>query len=153
MVSVEEQFKILVDHKACWAILRNLTEAANYIPGVTKIDIVSENLEGIHAHRQVYLSYEKDPIDEYVEEWIDGTGFTLRLEKNGKSVFPWFNAFGFKYHISKLNSITLCRLTITYTPRIEVFIGLQGIVFDHFLRRELRVIGKRMKTYYEGSSP
>jgi hypothetical protein len=153
MLIVEKQIMINLTHKECWMILRDISLASNYIPGVEKIEIISSKKEGIGATRKAYLEKGSKVVDETVIDWENGTGFTLKLEVKGQRVLPWFNEFYFQYHIEEADHKTFFKPAILYQPRSLVMLGLQRKVFHCVLGKHLLVICASMKSYYETNIP
>ena len=153
MLTIEKQIMINLTHAECWEKMRDISLAGNYIPNVEKIQIITPQKEGVGASRKAFLTKGKKVVDETVIEWNDGDGFTLKLDVKGKRVLPWFDEFYFRYHIEKADHKTLFRPGILYEPRVKFMVGLQRIIFDCVMGRELKVICASMKAYYETDQP
>ena len=153
MLRVQKQIMIDVPHAESWNKLRDISLAHNYIPNVSKIEIITSKTEGLGASRKAYLEGKKKVVDETVIDWKDDIGFTLRLDINGKRVLPWFNEFHFQYHIEEADHKTLFRPAIIYQPRSKFLLGLQNKIYHCALGKELKVICASMKAYYETGQP
>jgi len=149
MLIVEKQIMINLPYTESWTKVRDISLAANYIPNVKKIEITSSKKEGVGASRKAYLEKGNKVVDETVIDWVDGTGFTLKLEVDGKRVLPWFNEFHFRYHIEEADHKTFFKPAILYQPRWVFMTGVQERVFRCAMGKELKVICASMKHYYE----
>ncbi|PLW81182.1 SRPBCC family protein [Kineobactrum sediminis] len=135
-----------------WAKLRDISLAHNYVPGIVKTVIVSENSEGPGASRYVYRNG-KSYIQETVEEWHEGKGFLIRLHRGDKPAPPFRKAW-FRYALEGNDSgQTLFTATLEY----EMPWGRLG---DWLGRRMAGVVGATladvaiaMKLYYETGQP
>ena len=79
-----------------WDKLRDLTLADKYVPGLVKVELTTEQREGVGASRKVYQS-DTRYIEETVEEWNEGEGILIRLHKGDKAAPPFKQAW-FRYH-------------------------------------------------------
>ena len=86
--------KVLIDMPLAlaWEKLKDISLAHNYVPGIVKTVIVSEQFHGVGASRYVYRN-KSSYIQETVEEWQDGHGFLIRLHRGEKSAPPFKNAW------------------------------------------------------------
>ena len=153
MLAVQNQIMIDLPIASSWEKVRDISLANNYIPNVNKIEIVTEKKEGVGACRKAYLDKGNKVVDETVIAWNDGTGFTLKLDIEGKRVLPWFNEFYFRYHIEEADHKTYFKPAILYQPRINFMVRFQKKIFNCILSKELKVICASMKYYYETNQP
>lgn len=132
-----------------WDMLRDLSLAAHYVPGLVKLEMSTAQHEGVGTSRRVYQS-ENRYIDETVEEWLDGEGFLLRLHHGDKPAMPFKQAW-FRYHIEPKDSE---RTDFTASLIYELPLGLLGRLADKLLLRRImrgviRDVALAMKLYYE----
>jgi hypothetical protein len=132
-----------------WARLRDLSLAANYVPGLVKVEMTTVQHEGVGTSRKVYQSASRY-IDETVEEWLDGEGFLLRLHRGDKAAMPFKQAW-FRYRIEPLDSERTC---FTASLIYELPLGLLGkladrLVLRRMMRGVIRDVALAMKLYYE----
>ena len=93
---VSSQIALEMPREQAWEKLRDLSLAHNYVPGIVRTAIVSEQAEGVGASRYVYRNA-KSYIQETVEEWSEGDGFLIRLHRGDKPAPP-FRALGSANH-------------------------------------------------------
>lgn len=103
-----------------WEKLRDLSLAHNYVPGIIKTVIVSDQAEGQGASRYVYRNA-KSYIQETVVEWSEGEGFLIRLHKGEKPARPFRNAW-FRYQLADNN-----RDTTLFTASLEFELPWGGL--------------------------
>ena len=84
---VSEQIVIDLPRSEAWEKLRDISLAHNYVPGIAKTEIITEQTEGVGASRYVYRN-PRSWIQETVEEWDEGSGFLIRLHKGDKPAPP-----------------------------------------------------------------
>ncbi len=81
-----------------WEVLQDFSVAHLYVPGIVRTEIVSQQRNGLGAHRRVY-----DPSGDYLEEtiveWTQGRGFVIRLHDGQKCMAPFEQAH-FSYQLS-----------------------------------------------------
>ncbi|MEM9705888.1 MAG: SRPBCC family protein [Pseudomonadota bacterium] len=137
-----------------WAKLRDLTQAHNYVPDVTRTEITTDLREGVGAARKVYLSDNPDGLDETVVEWRDGEGFTIRVHKGEERAIPIFDHFFFQYAIEEAGTQTVFKPAIKFLPRFGP-IGkvLSALVLKRAFGTTLSVIAQSLKEYYETGEP
>lgn len=153
MLTVEKQILIDLPLSSSWKKMKDISLAHNYIPNVRKIEIVSANSEGVGASRRAYLEKHNQIINEKVIAWEEGSGFTLRLDKNGKRASGWFNELHFRYYIEAADHKTLFKPAILYQPRWNFLPQLQKKLYSCVLGKKLKVICESMKSYYETGEP
>ena len=88
--------------ETCWSLLRDLTRATNYVPGLTQTVLTTEKKEGVGASRIVTHKQFGD-MNETVTEWVPGRGFTVRLHKGDKPAAP-FKEAAFRYALEPARS-------------------------------------------------
>ncbi len=96
----EVNAKVTIDIpiQEAWEKLRDLSLAHNYVPGLVRVEMLTEQKEGVGASRRVYQG-KKRYLEETVEEWNEGEGFLIRLHKGDKPAPPFKQAW-FRYELS-----------------------------------------------------
>jgi len=144
---------VQIPREQVWEKLRDFSVAHNYVPGLTRTEIVSPLREGIGAHRRVY-DEDGDFLEETVIEWRDGQGFVIKLHDGDEPMMP-FERVEFTYRIeAQGNEQTLIELSLTY----QMPWGSIGeILADWFIRPvmedNLVQVAAGMKYYYETGRP
>lgn len=135
-----------------WGKLRDISLAHNYVPGIVKTEIVSEQMQGVGASRYVYRN-EKSYIQETVEEWQEGTGFLIRLHKGDKPAPPFKNAW-FRYsleaHGAEKTRFTASLMYEMPWGRLGAWLGAR---MANFVRSTIADVTIAMKLYYETGNP
>lgn len=136
----------------CWENLRDLSRAHNYVPGLVKTEIVSEQREGIGASRYVYRSA-KSYLQETVTEWTEGTGFLIKLHKGDKPAPPFKSAW-FRYLLEDGDDNTT---RFTASMGYEMPGGVLGPWLERrlagFVGKTIADVALSMKLYYETGEP
>lgn len=143
---------INIRREDAWTILRDLTQAHNYVPGILKTELTTEQKEGVGASRKVYQGKNKW-MEETVTQWDDGHGFTIRLHKGEKDV-PFKNAF-FEYRIDD-NGVdkTALSMTMGYTPPLgRMGKGMDRLFLNKIISGVINDVALSMKLYYETGRP
>jgi hypothetical protein len=94
---VSTSIVIDIPREQAWEKLRDISLPHNYVPGIVKTEIVSDDAEGVGASRYVYRNA-RSYIQETVEEWNEGQGFLIRLHKGDKPAPPFRSAW-FRYQL------------------------------------------------------
>jgi hypothetical protein len=135
-----------------WEKLKNISLAHNYVPGIVKTTIVSEQHEGVGASRYVYRN-EKSYIQETVEEWREGTGFLIRLHKGDKPAPPFRKAW-FRYAFADNGSgQTQFTASLIYEMPWGRFGAWLGARMANFVQKTIADVALAMKLYYETGQP
>ena len=95
-----------------WTQLQDFSVAHNYVPDLSRTEIVSTIKKGVGAHRQVY-DMGGDYIDETIIEWYEGRGFLLRIHQGDKPLAP-FTMSQFLYSLQAEGEGTRVILTLIY---------------------------------------
>lgn len=146
---VQAEAVIDVPREQAWQNLRDLSLAHNYVPGLVKVELTTEQREGVGASRKVYQN-ETRYIEETVEEWNDGEGFLIRLHRGAKPAAPFKQAW-FRYHLAD-ESTTQTRFTasmIYELPWGGVGRVLNKLLMKRIIRGVLSDVAVAMKLYYE----
>jgi hypothetical protein len=150
---VEAQVTIDIPQAEAWEKLRDLSLAANYVPGLVKVELSTPQSTGVGASRKVYQAGGRY-IDETVEEWRDGEGFLLRLHHGDKPAAPFKRAW-FRYDLATLDAAHT-RFTASLIYELP-WGGLGRVVNKLLLRRIMRKViedvALAMKLYYESGEP
>lgn len=153
MVS-EASWQVTIDmpKEKAWGILKDFSQAHNYVPGIIKTEIITDNKEGVGASRYVYQSKTKT-LQETITDWDEGNGFRLRLHK-GEKDSPFKNAF-FVYKIEDAgNNQTRLSTTMGYTPPMSGFgVVLDKLFLNKIITGVIRDVALSMKYYYETGKP
>ncbi|RLQ20808.1 SRPBCC family protein [Seongchinamella sediminis] len=131
-----------------WALLADYSLPHNYVPGLTRTEIVSAASSGPGAHRRVYTG------DRYLEEtiidWREGQGFTLRLHRKGKPMAPFKNA-EFDYQLqpedAQRTRVTLALRFVLPLGRLGGFLGRNLVLPE--MKKQLVAVAAGMKHFYE----
>jgi hypothetical protein len=135
-----------------WEILRDLSKAHNYVPGIIDTRITTEQKTGVGASRKVYMS-KTNAMDETVTEWNEGTGFRIRLHKGPKdSPFPQ------SYFLYRLEDAEPGKTLLTTEMGYVMPGGFVGRLLDRLLinaivRGRIRDVALSMKLFYETGEP
>jgi hypothetical protein len=135
-----------------WTKLRDISQAHNYVPGIVKTEIVSEQAEGVGASRYVYRNA-KSYIQETVQEWNEGQGFLIRLHKGDKPAPPFRRAW-FRYQLSEQGPH---QTLFTASLEFEMPWGAVGAWLEKkmvkFVATIVSDVTLSMKLYYESGKP
>lgn len=135
-----------------WEKLQDLSLAHNYVPGIIRTEIVSEQAKGLGASRYVYRSKD-NYIQETVDEWHEGNGFRIYLHKGDKPAPPFKQAW-FIYHLEEDSGD---RTRFTATMRYELGGGLLGKwlggALGSFVGKTIADVTLSMKLFYETGQP
>lgn len=149
---VTTQLVIDIPRAGAWEKLRDISLAHNYVPGIVKTEIVSEQAEGVGASRYVYRNA-RSYIQETVTEWHEGEGFTIRLHRGDKPAPPFKNA-RFHYHLADDGPD---RTLFTASLEFELPWGGLGAWLEKKLAGIVAAtvsdVAKSMKLYYETGEP
>lgn len=136
-----------------WAIMRDYTQAPNYVPDLTGCEMHEGPSEGVGTSRRVFLS-NGSHLDETVTEWQDLQGFTLKLHKGESGAPKPFQQASFIYHIEPDGQSTRLTMTMNYTIKGGVIARLLDKAFlNMIIRSTVARVTKNMKRYYETGVP
>jgi hypothetical protein len=150
----EVQATVLIDIPVteAWKKLKDISLAHNYVPGIVKTQIVSEQSEGVGASRFVYRN-ERSYIQETVEEWQEGKGFLIYLHKGEKPAPPFRNAW-FRYALKDNGSNqTEFTATLIYDMPWGALGAWLGKRMANFVQSTITDVALSMKLYYESGIP
>ena len=110
---VAVQFVADLPPARAWSLLQDLSLPHNYVPGITRTEIMSGSTRGVGAHRRVY-GKRGDFLEETVIDWREGEGFVIRLHRGYKPMAPFVRA-EFCYSLRPCNGDrTLVELAIVF---------------------------------------
>lgn len=143
-------YEVFIDLPAdtVWNTMRDLTLAANYVPGVEDAWLVTDQREGVGASRKVRMR-NGDIMDETVVEWTDGRGFVVNLHKEGQPALPFFRQCRFRYEIEPAGNRTLFRPAMHYETAPGFLGGLFAVLLKMPMTMMVRKVGLSMKKFYE----
>jgi len=149
---VTAQVVIDLPRAEAWDKLSDLSLAHNYVPGIVKTEIVSEQDEGVGTSRYVYRNA-KSYIQETVIEWDEGRGFLIRLHKGDKPAPPFRNAW-FRYELDDEGQE---KTLFTASLKFELPWGRLGAWLEKKLEKVVAAtvsdVAAAMKLYYETGRP
>ncbi|CAH0990781.1 hypothetical protein SIN8267_00880 [Sinobacterium norvegicum] len=136
-----------------WQQLQDFTVAHNYVPNIVDTQVVSEQLTGLGASRQVYNS-DGSYIVETIIEWQPEQGFLLALEEQGGPVKP-FVFSQFRYALEGISSDqTWVSFTLYYQlPWGNLGEWLNRYLLVEYLQRSQPAIAAGFKYFYEQKQP
>jgi hypothetical protein len=133
-----------------WNLLKDLSLAHHYVPGIARTEITTDKAEGLGASRRVYQASGKG-LDETVTEWNEGHGFLIRLHKDDKGAPPPFAKAAFRYRIDDAGHDCTA---LTTSLMFDMRWGVAGrLLYERLLhkvfRGVIRDVALSMKQYYE----
>jgi len=136
-----------------WVILQDFSLAHNYVPGISRTEIVSERRSGVGAHRKVYLD-DDGFLEETIIDWREGEGFVIKLHEGDDPMMP-FNRAEFSYQLLAADSRqTMIVLYIVYEMPMGSFGEKLGQWFiDAPIEQNLVQVAAGMKHYYQTGIP
>lgn len=145
-------FLLSMSKAKAWSILQDYSLPHNYVPGLTKTEIVSENNNGLGAHRQVYKG--DDYSDETIIEWSEGQGFLMKLHSGEKPLAP-FEFAQFRYALnSDEDEMTRVVLSLYYElPWWDMGGLLNWMLIESAITESLIDVGAGMKYFYQTNEP
>jgi hypothetical protein len=143
-------FYLDMPREKAWGKLGDFTLAPNYVPGVTKVEITTDQKEGVGASRRVYPK----KMDETIVQWDDGYGFVLKLHKGDGGPPAPFKEAGFRYSIEDDGKGTKFNIGLMYNMQMGAFGSLLNRLFlGKIVENIVRDIGLSMKHFYETDEP
>lgn len=132
-----------------WVLLQDFSLPHNYVPNITRTEIVSQQLAGVGAHRRVY-DKSGDYLEETIIEWREGEGFVIRLHDGDQPMTP-FERSEFSYSISASGaSKTVIELALTFEMPWGGFGETLGDwVILPVMEKQLVLVAAGMKHFYE----
>lgn len=150
---VTDKVIINMPRKEAWEMLRDLSLAHNYVPGVARVAMTTEHKEGVGASRKVFQGANKF-IEETIEEWNEGEGFLLRLHKGDKPAPPFKQAW-FRYQLEDQGTEqTHFSASLIYElPWGGFGHFLDKLMLNKIMRGTISDVAIAMKLYYESGEP
>jgi hypothetical protein len=137
----------------CWQKLRDISAAHNYVPGIVKTQIVSDNTEGLGASRYVYRNA-RSYIQETVTEWTEGSGFLIRLHRRDKPAPPFRDAhFRYRLEDGEQAGTTLFTASMDFQLPWGGFGAWLEKRLAGFVQKTIADVAVSMKLYYETGEP
>jgi uncharacterized membrane protein len=132
-----------------WEGLRDLTRAPRYVPNLTGVEITTARQEGVGASRRVFQTNGKS-LDETVESWDEGEGFTLKLHNGEKPLAP-FKAAWFDYRLADAeDGGTIFKPALSYVmPWGMLGRGVDALFIRRFVEGNVRQVAINFKRHYE----
>lgn len=135
-----------------WQQLQDLSLAHNYVPGLTRTEIVSDQRQGVGAHRRVYTGSKY--LEETVIDWREGAGFTIKLHKGEKPMAP-FRRAEFVYALSE-GGDEQTRIDLALRFQLPLggvgrWLGKKAIL--PVMVKQLTQVAAGMKHFYETGQP
>ena len=151
--TVEVSVLVDVGLARAWRTLQDFSVPHNYVPDLSRTQIVSEQRRGVGAHRRVF-DKGGDFLEETVIQWREGAGFVLKLHEGDAPMAP-FERSEFSYGLA---SVSQQQTAITLEMTIEMpFGGLGSILGEWFIlpimEDNLVAVAAGMKHYYERGLP
>ncbi|MEM7409139.1 MAG: SRPBCC family protein [Myxococcota bacterium] len=134
MREVTARARIALPQATCWEKLCDFTRALEYVPGLTSLEVTTEQREGVGASR-VVVHETTGAMNETVTEWTEGQGFWMRLHRGEKGPMPPLREAQFRYWL-EAQGADACDIVLTL--RYALGLGPLGALLDAlFLRRTL----------------
>ena len=135
-----------------WALLQDFSLPHNYVPNITRTEIMSTQQSGVGAHRRVYSG--KRYLEETIVEWHGGEGFIIKLHK-GQKPLPPFKLAEFVYALEERGpKQTLVSLSLRFGMPWGGLGRLFGkSVIVPLMRKQLVQVAAGMKHFYETGRP
>ncbi|MBW2939648.1 SRPBCC family protein [Zhongshania aquimaris] len=145
---------INMPREQAWSLLKDLSLAHNYVPGITHTEITTEKAEGPGASRRVFQSSGKG-MDETIVEWNEGHGFLIRLHRGEKGAPPPFANAAFRYRLDDAgHNCTALTTSLMFDMRWGA-LGrfLHSRLLHKTFRGVIRDVAISMKQFYETGEP
>ncbi|WP_372863086.1 SRPBCC family protein [Spongiibacter sp.] len=96
----EASARVVIDmpRELAWELLKDLSLAHHYVPGVLRCELHEGPRQGLGASRRVYQKMGRW-MDETVTEWNEGSGFVIRLHRGDKGPSAPFKQAQFRYRL------------------------------------------------------
>ncbi|MFT4519691.1 MAG: hypothetical protein ACI9JM_002088 [Halioglobus sp.] len=149
---VSSQVLIAIPIAEAWSKLRDISVAHNYVPGIVKTEVVTEQTSGVGASRYVYRNA-KSYIQETVIEWNEGSGFLIKLHKGEKPAPPFKEAW-FRYQLEEEDAgTTRFTASLGYQMPLGALGEILGKAMAGFVEGTIADVTRSMKLYYESGEP
>lgn len=147
---VSARVVINMPREQVWRQLQDLSLPHNYVPGVLRCEITSEQRSGLGASRRVFQSLGRN-MDETVVEWNEGYGFVLRLHSGDADAPAPFKRAVFRYRLDDAgHQQTAFTATLAFDMRWgRVGQYLYSRLLQRVFRSVVRDVAISMKGFYE----
>ena len=147
--SADYQIEIPLSQDQAWEKLRDISRADQYVPGVTELELTTQQTEGEGASRRVFQG-KKLALDETVVQWREGLGFSLRLHRGDKGPIPPMTEAFFDYGLRERDG----KVYLHNRMRYKVGLGplgwlLQKLVLAKVVAGAVRDTTIAQKLFYE----
>ncbi|MGJ8686275.1 MAG: SRPBCC family protein [Spongiibacteraceae bacterium] len=148
----EVSARVVIDmpREQAWQQLQDLSLPHNYVPGVLRCEITSDQPSGVGASRRVFQSLGRN-MDETVIEWNEGHGLVLRLHQGDSDAPAPFERAVFRYRLDDAgHQQTALTATLAFDMRWGRFGQyLYSRVLRGVFRSVVRDVAISMKGFYE----
>lgn len=135
-----------------WAKLSDFSLAHNYVPGITGVEITTDNTSGLGASRKVFSK--RPPMDETVVEWTEGQGFLMRLHFGDKDDWGPFKQVFFRYGVRADGDSSCLQNAMRFELKGGVLVNsLAGPLIQSAFKKSLNDITLAQKLFYETGEP
>jgi hypothetical protein len=140
-------------HAQAWALLQDFSLAHNYVPDLSRTEIVSSTSRGVGAHRRVYDA-DGDYLEETITAWREGQGFTLNLHQGEEPMAP-FEQIEFIYTVAPgARNSTQIQLELAFRmPWGWLGDALAEWIILPIMEESLVQVAAGMKYFYETGVP
>ncbi len=152
--AVAAEADLLMPVERAWSLMRDLSLAHHYVPGLVGTEVIGEPASGVGARRRVYRSQDRWLI-ETVLEWKEGSGFLISVHhEDGRSPLPLFSTVWFRYQLLPATSgdISHCRACLTLYFRCRPLLGFIAYPMALLMKGMQRQLVHRLKKFYESSA-
>lgn len=147
--TVTAESMVNLTREQCWELLSDISLPHNYVPGILKTELVTEQTQGVGASRLVYQKPDKS-MGETVTEWREGKGFTLRIHHPGGGPQSPFKEASFTYAIAERDGTTLLQNSMSYELAGGLFGKLLDVLLVHRLsEKTIQKVTSRQAAFYE----
>lgn len=136
-----------------WDLMRDLSLAHHYVPGIRRTEITTAQKEGVGTSRRVYSSA-TDYINETVTDWRPGSGFDLALQDDDGAAPAPFKEAIFSYALqahSPQETLLTMRLKCTMRGGVAGHWLASNLLAGIFQER-LDSISRSVKQFYESNA-
>jgi hypothetical protein len=149
LYSVEYSAPVDLSAVEAWTKLSDLSKAHLYVPGLTGLDMTTEERTGVGASRRVYQGT-RLTLDETVVDWNEGEGFSLRLHRGDKGPLPPMTEAWFDYGLQQQDE----QVVLINRMRYRLGLGwlgkvLQSLFIERIAANAVRDTTLAQKIYYE----
>ncbi len=136
-----------------WRTLQDYSLAHNYVEGVVRTEITTEQKTGLGASRKVYFN-ETDYNNETIVDWQEGKGFTMRLHVDDEPLTPFTQA-SFRYHLTEQSSDSI---KVTFGMSYQLPWGWFGEKLNQWviqgeMEKAIVKVAAGFKHFYETGQP